>query len=66
MMDRVHRFKRPLALGLGVAALALTGLAGPAAAENVLKIGVLGRDERPGGVLGAGQQVLRRDHGPDV
>jgi branched-chain amino acid transport system substrate-binding protein len=42
MMDRVHQFKRPLVLGLGVAALALSGLAGPAAAEEVLKIGVLG------------------------
>jgi branched-chain amino acid transport system substrate-binding protein len=38
-MNRLDHIKRALAVGIGVAALGLTG---PAAAQNVLKIGVLG------------------------
>jgi len=41
-MDRIYRIERAVAFGLGVVALGLGGLVGPAAAENVLKIGVLG------------------------
>ena len=41
-MNGVARLSRALALGLGVAALGLMAPAGPALAQNTLKIGVLG------------------------
>jgi len=41
-MNGVARLSRALALGLGVAALGLVAQAGPAQAQNTLKIGVLG------------------------
>jgi branched-chain amino acid transport system substrate-binding protein len=41
-MNGVARLSRALALGLGVAALGLMAQAGPALAQNTLKIGVLG------------------------
>ena len=53
-------------LASGVGTVALAQDATQAAQGKVLKIGVLGVMRGPGRLLGAGQQVRRRDHGRDL